>query len=428
MPRPESGVATGDLRATSSALAVAGLFLVNGLLVGGIGGTLPAMRDRLGVGTGGLAVLLVSLTVFALISMQIGGRLADSRGARGVALPASALMILGVALLAFAPTLPLAAAAMGLAGLGNGAMDVSMNAAGVRVEAARPKPVMSRLHACFSLGNLAGAGAVIVIARFASGRSGGVTPTLVALALVCAMGWVMILRWLPGTSPLPRPAETAGNPAGRSPDNSAGRTASRSPGNSAGRTAGWPRLPAGALLLGAMAFSFGLAEGTAVDWSSVHVTDVANVAPSTGAWGLVAVSGFMVVVRLSGDRAVAAFGRVHVIRAGGLTAAAGYLVVILGQTMPVLLVGWALVGLGVGLVAPQVYAAAGYAGGGRMLAVVVTFGYGAFLIGPAIIGALIGQVGIRNAMALPLALSLVLVVLSTGLSRPEPAGDAPTAG
>jgi fucose permease len=56
-----------------------------------------------------------------------------------------------------------------------------------------------------------------------------------------------------------------------------------------------------------------------------------------------------------------------------------------------------------------------------MLAVVVTFGYGAFLIGPAIIGALIGQVGIRHAMAFPLVLSVVLVALSGVLSRSEPA-------
>jgi len=174
------------------------------------------------------------------------------------------------------------------------------------------------------------------------------------------------------------------------------------------------------LLLGVMAFSFGLAEGTAIDWSSVHVTDVARVAPSTGALGLVAVSSFMVLIRLFGDRAVAAFGRVNVVRFGGLVAAAGYLVVILGRPLPVLLVGWALVGLGVGLIAPQVYAAAGHAGGGRMLAVVVTFGYGAFLIGPAVIGALIGWVGIRHAMAFPLILSVALVALSRVLSRSEP--------
>jgi len=390
------GAGAKDLRGTRSLLAVAGLFAVNGLLIGGIGGTLPAMRQRLGVDAGGLAVLLVSLAVAAVVSMQMGGRLADSRGARNVALPACALLIAGVAALAFAPTLPLAACAMALAGLGNGAMDVSMNALGVRVEQARAKPVMSRLHACFSIGNLAGAATVILIARIGGDGQGVVTAALVTLALVAVVAGVAILASIPQTKPVAVVQ----------------------------RRAGGSRLPAGALWLGAMAFCFGLAEGTAIDWSSVHVTDVARVAPSTGALGLVAVSSFMVLIRLSGDRAVAIFGRVNVVRFGALVAAAGYLVAILGQPLPVLLAGWALVGLGVGLIAPQVYAAAGHMGGGRMLAVVVTFGYGAFLIGPAIIGALIGQVGIRHAMAFPLVLSVVLVAVSRVLSRSEPAVGA----
>ncbi len=396
-------VVAKDLRGRRPLLAVAGLFAVNGLLIGGIGGTLPAMRQRLGVDAGGLAVLLVSMSVAAVVSMQIGGRLADSRGARNVALPACALLIAGVASLAFAPTLPIAAAAMALAGLGNGAMDVSMNALGVRVEQARTKPVMSRLHACFSIGNLAGAATVILIARLAAGGAGVVIPTLVTVSVVSAIAGMTISRSIPSTTPVRTVERSAGGPPVRR----------------------GIRLPAGALLLGAMAFSFGLAEGTAIDWSSVHVTDVARVAPSTGALGLVAVSSFMVLIRLFGDRAVAAFGRVNVVRFGGLVAAAGYLLAILGQPLPVLLVGWALVGLGVGLIAPQVYAAAGHAGGGRMLAVVVTFGYGAFLIGPAIIGALIGQVGIRHAMAFPLVLSIVLVALSRVLSGSEPAVGQP---
>ena len=388
-----------DLRSAKSLLAVAVLFAVNGTLVGGIGATLPAIRLRLGVDDGGLAVLLVSLAAAAVVSMQFGGRLADSRGAGNVALAASALLVAGVASLAFAPTLPLAAAAAALAGLGNGAMDVSMNALGVRVEQARLKPVMSRLHASFSLGNLAGAAVVVLIARLADDGAGIVTPALVTLSAASVVACVSISRWLPSTAMV--------------------RTVEQSV------TA--PRVPAFALWLGAMAFSFGLAEGTAVDWSSVHVTDVAQVEPSTGALGLVAVSSFMVLIRMFGDRAVAAFGRASVVRFGGLVASAGYVVTLLGQPLPVLLMGWALVGLGVGMIAPQVYAVAGHAGGGRMLAVVVTFGYGAFLIGPAIIGALSRQVGIRHAMALPLVLSVVLVALSGVLSRSESACVQPRA-
>lgn len=385
-----------DLAGAKPLVAVAGLFAVNGTLVGGFGATLPALRERLGVDAGGLAVVLVSLAAAALVSMQVGGRLADSRGARSVVLPASALLIAGIAALAFARSLPFAAAAAALAGLGNGAMDVSMNALGVRVEQARVKPVMSRLHAGFSVGSLTGASTVVLIARLAGGGVAVITPALITLSAVSAVACVGISRWVPVTAGI----RTVSGPE---------------PG---------PRVPVFVVLLGAMAFSFGLAEGTAVDWSSVHVTDVARVEPSTGALGLVAVSAFMVLIRLFGDRAVAAFGRANVVRLGGLVASIGYLVAIVGQSLPVLLVGWAMVGLGVGTIAPQVYAAAGHAGGGRMLAVVVTFGYGAFLIGPAIIGALIRAVGIRHAMVLPLVLSVVLVALSSALSRTVPRSDA----
>ncbi len=384
-----------------SLLAVAGLFAVNGALVGGVGATLPAMRVRLGVDPAGLAVLLVSLAAAAVVSMQIGGRLADSHGARNVSLPASALLVAGVASLAFAPTLATAAAAAALAGLGNGAMDVSMNAIGVQVEQARGRPVMSRLHACFSIGNLVAAGTVLVIARLVGEGARVIAPALVAISVVSLATLLALSRWVPG------PGEVTAGPRVSSVKASASR----------------PRLPSFALLLGAMAFSVGLAEGTAVDWSSVHVTDVAGVDPATGALGLVAVSSLMILVRLFGDKAVGSFGRVNVVRFGGLLAAGGFLVTLVGGSLPILLIGWALVGLGVGLIAPQVYAVAGHAGGGRMLAIVVTFGYGAFLVGPAIVGTLIRSVGVRHAMAFPLVLSLVLVALSRVLSGSGPWED-----
>ena len=90
----------------------------------------------------------------------------------------------------------------------------------------------------------------------------------------------------------------------------------------------------------------------------------------------------MVVIRLLGDFLVARFGRRAVTRFGGACSALGYLVAAVGTNLPVLLVGWSLVGLGIGMIAPQVYAVAGHTAGGRGLAVVVTFGYATFLIAP----------------------------------------------
>jgi MFS family permease len=376
----------------TAAGAVFLLFGVNGALIGGVGGTLPAMRDRLGVSASGLSLLLFCLALSAVVSMQIGGRLADRIGARPVALVTLCLLTAGVGTLALTDSLPWAIVGMVLAGLGNGAMDVAMNSLGVEVEQSRPKPIMSRFHAFWSLGNLTAAGTVVLVGRLLDRSGGGnVGPALGTLAVLGLIGIAVASRIVPDG----RRIEHKHN----------------------GVRIAIPRL---AWALGLMAFCFGLAEGTAVDWSSVHVTDVARIDPSTGALGLVAVSGFMVVVRLLGDQVVARYGRRAVVRVGGVTAVAGYLVTVFTNPLPLLLVGWSLVGLGVGLVAPQVYAVAGHVGGGRMLAIVVTFGYAAFLVGPAIIGQLVERFGIQQAMFLPLALSAVLVAISAVLPRTEP--------
>jgi MFS family permease len=323
--------------------------------------------------------------------MQIGGRLADKIGARPVALFTLTLLAAAVGLLAITSSLPWAIAAMVLAGFGNGAMDVAMNSLGVEVEQSRPKPIMSRFHAFWSLGSLTAAGTIVLTSRLL-GRTGGanVGPSLGTLCLFGFLAIAVAYRIVPDGRRIEHKQDGV-------------RTAI-------------PRL---AWALGLMAFCFGLAEGTAVDWSSVHVTDVAKIDPSTGALGLVAVSGFMVIIRLLGDQAVARFGRRAVVRVGAVTGIAGYLITVLTHPLPLLLVGWSLVGLGLGLVAPQVYAVAGHVGGGRMLAVVVTFGYAAFLVGPAVIGQLVDHFGVQRAMILPLVLSACLVVVSPALPRTD---------
>jgi len=375
----------------AAAVAVTALFAINGGLVGGFGGTLPAMRNRLDVGPQGVSALLFCFAGAAVLSMQIGGRLADKAGARLVSLVTAPTLAAGMLILAFARSLPVAIIGVIVGGLGNGAMDVAMNALGVQVEKARPRPIMSFFHAFFSVGNLAGAGVVVLLSQLL-GRTGAavVLPSLITVVVVAMASYATVFRIVPQAATVEHVKDGVRI-----------------------------KIPPLAWLLSAMAFSFGLAEGTAVDWSSIHVTDVAGIDPAQGALGLVAVAGFMVIIRLCGDRAVAAFGRRNVVRFGGLVALAGYVVVVTLEPLPVLLAGWALVGLGVGMIAPQVYAVAGHSGGGRMLAIVVTFGYAAFLIGPGVIGGLVSWVGVQHAMILPLVLSGVIVALARVLPAHE---------
>jgi len=379
------------LASRTAVAAVLLMFAVNGMVLGGYGGSLPSLRERLDLDATQIAVMLFCGGVAGIASMQIGGRLADAVGARRVVFAGLPILILASVVLALAPTYPVAILAAALFGLGNGAMDVAMNALGVQVEAARRKPIMSRFHAFFSVGNFVGAGAVLVMAlALGITGSGIVLPLMLTLAVVAAIVLVVLVRISPEAAVVSHAQDGVKT-----------------------------KIPTMAWVLGAMALAFGLSEGTAVDWSSLHVTDVAGVDPTVGALGLIAVSAFMVVIRLFGDHLVERFGRRNVVRFGGACAAVGYAAVTLVGSLPLLVVGWSLVGFGVGMIAPQVYAVAGHLGGGRVLAVVVTFGYAAFLAGPAVIGVLVRHLGIQHAMAIPALLCVGIVFLASTMPKSD---------
>jgi MFS family permease len=375
-----------------SVVAVALLFAVNGLVIGGYGGVLPSIRERLDIQADHIAVLLVAAGLAAIAAMQVGGRLSDTIGARQVALAGLPLLIAAAITFAFATAFPVAVAAAVLLGLGNGSMDVAMNAVGVQVERARQRPVMSMFHALWSVGGFVGAGSVLVLATlFDLDGAAVVLPLMLFLTVLAVAAFAVTIRITPPTAVVPH----------------------RSDGS---RT----KIPPVAWLLALMALAFGLSEGTATDWSALHVTEVGHVDSTTGAVGLVAVSGCMVLIRLIGDRLVARFGRRTVVRSGAACAAVGYATVTLVAGLPLLLAGWSLVGLGVGMIAPQVYAIAGHIGGGRVLAVVVTFGYAAFLTGPAIIGFLVSHLGLHHTMAVPALLCAGIVGLAATMPRTDP--------
>ena len=386
-----SSPVTNKLSTPVAAIAVTLMFVANGAVIGGFGGALPSLRDKLGLDATQIAIMLFCAGAAAIGSMQIGGRLADSIGAREVSLAALPLLIAGMITIGLAQVYPVAIVGTVLIGLGNGAMDVAMNAMGVQVEAARERPIMSSFHAFWSIGNFIGAGTVLLLATVLGLKGGAVvTPLSISIAVLTLAALVILFKITPKAAVVHHTVDGVRTP-----------------------------IPAVAWVLGVMALAFGLAEGTALDWSSLHVTDVAGVDPTTGAVGLIAVSGFMVVIRLLGDRLVTRFGRRAVVRFGGLCAALGYLTVTLVSSLPLLVLGWALVGFGVGMIAPQVYALSGHIGGGRALAMVVTFGYAAFLLGPAFVGFLVNLLGIHHSMAVPALLCAGIIALASAMPRTD---------
>jgi MFS family permease len=119
--------------------------------------------------------------------------------------------------------------------------------------------------------------------------------------------------------------------------------------------------------------------------------------------------------RLAADPLAGRWGRVAVVRGGGLLAFAGLALALVSASAAVGIAGFAVMGAGLAGLFPLALSAAGETAGpvAPALAAVATSGYGAFIAGPALIGL------ISEATSLPLALSLVgvLCLAAAALAR-----------
>jgi MFS family permease len=148
-----------------------------------------------------------------------------------------------------------------------------------------------------------------------------------------------------------------------------------------------------------------------MDWSAVYLRDVAGASPGVAAASYTAFACTMAVSRLVGDLVVRRFGPVRTVRAGGLLATVGGVLVATAFTRVTAIAGFALIGVGIAVVVPLCFAAAGRSGPNpsQAIAGVATVTYASGLVAPAAIGA------IAEASSLQTSFGLV-TVLAAGLA------------
>jgi fucose permease len=168
--------------------------------------------------------------------------------------------------------------------------------------------------------------------------------------------------------------------------------------------------PRSALIIGAVGFCAVFAEGASLDWSAVYLRDALGTDAGLAAASTTAFACTMAAARLAGDRVVARFGAVRTVRTGGVLATAGGLLIVAARHPAMAMGGFALVGLGIAVVVPLAFAAAGRSGPApsQAIAGVATITYASGLIAPSAIG------GIAQATSLTVSFALV-TLLAFGL-------------
>lgn len=391
-----------DRRAlTGARIAVTVTFLVQALLFASWLAHIPEVKARLGLDDGTLGLALLGAPIGSVLAMVATGWLLPRLGSRWMVratLVGYALTGLTVGL---ADSVVWLFLGLALWGAFQGSMDVAMNAQGITVERAIGRPIMSGLHGAWSIGALAGAG--IGTLGVALGIDLDIQLLGVGLVILALAGWLSLRL-------LADPAE----------DRHTGSTRPF-------RVLGHPLV----LTLAVIALACMVCEGAAADWSAVYLRESLGASEAIGGLGYVAFSLTMLTVRLGGDVLLGRIAARTLLPGFALVSTVGFAIALVAGNVAVALVGFAALGIGLALIVPTVFSAAGRLPGvnpGTAVAAVSALGWAGFMFGPVVIGQL------SELTSLPVALGVIPVLVAavtvltrrtTVLDQPGPAVAAP---
>ena len=170
------------------------------------------------------------------------------------------------------------------------------------------------------------------------------------------------------------------------------------------------------ILLGIICFCVAMSEGAMADWSSLYYRQIIHQLNTISTTGYTAFAMCMAVGRLMGDRLVQSFKHSTVLKTNGILILLG-MTLSLSMTFPItVMIGFALVGFGVSSVIPIVYMLAAKTkdmAPSAALSAVSSVGFTGFLIGPPSIGFIAHEVGLRTALVVVVLLGMMIYFLSS---------------
>jgi MFS family permease len=416
-----------ELRAWRNALFV--VFIVSGLFLSSWVSRVPGVRDSLHLSTDVVGIILLGVSIGAIVGLVVAPPLQAHFGTRvGITIVVIAAA-LGLAVVGFGATVlvsfPVVVVGLALLGLGNGAVDVMMNVSAAAVERRIGRTIMPFMHACFSIGTVAGAG--IGAACAALGIS--IFWHFSVMAVVTIVAGVIAVRYIPNTQDV-LDEDAAARASLDAFDGPAVAAAPRR--RTFGETirsqiivwADWRLVLIGVVMLG-MAFT----EGSANDWIALASVDGHGLTNAGGALVLDVFVAAMTIGRVAGGPVVDRIGRVWSIRITAALGVAGLLLFVLVPVPWAYVTGVVLWGLGASLGFPLGMSAAAddEQNATARVSAVAMIGYLAFLAGPPVIGFLGQQFGILNALYVVLVLLVAAFVCAPALRHREPkvAGRSP---
>ena len=354
------------------------VFALFGVIMGSWAGRIPALAAGVNVSHAALSMVLLCGGLGAVISYPISSFLMGRFGARKTILIAGLALLCVLVSIGMAPNVSRLMMAVLMLGITASTFDVAMNSAAARREKQSGKSEMSRLHGLACAGGLVGAtlGSLMASMKIAP-----------ATHFLMLAGPLAVVLWLAVNL---LEADEAGEKVEK-------------------KKFALPRGPL--VLLGLLGFFGSMAEGSIADWSGVFLKEHFGASDGLAPLALSSFSMMMLMSRMVGDKMKERYGAKRLVTLGALVAASGLFFAVLAPNAYVALGGFAIAGVGLALVFPFVFSAAG-AQGPAALAAVASMAYSGSLMGPPAIGAVAHFIGMQAAIAYVGGLSLVIAMVA----------------
>lgn len=378
-----------DLTLKRARIAVTVTFIVNGFTAGTFVARIPDFKKLLEIsnGTLGLSLLFISMGVF--LALKPAGKNSAKFGSQPVVFWSTIALAFSCVLVGALFSLQWFWFSLFLLGFALATQDVAMNAHAVVVEQRAERRLMSVFHGMFSVGTLAGG---ILGGLFSEWE---ITPLIQSLLL---MSIYIIAAFV--VRPLFLPADADKH------DFSQGERAKH---------------PVIFWILGFFGLFAAISEGAAGDWGGVLARDAFGASPFISTLPYIVFCSAMIIGRFSGDYLAHRFGAAAIIATGGIISGSGLTAGLFVGGIPAIMVSWFLLGLGLSVVIPLMFSAAGtlatkkYSGviaPSEAVAKVSGVSYFGFVIGPPLIGFIADAIELRWTLLLIAAFSYLLIFAS----------------
>ena len=362
-------------------------FFINGFLYANWVARMPELKQFFSIDNSTLGTLLLMTSFGAISSMPLAGFLNKRWGNRSMTITSGLLFCACIPLIMMSRDLWMARLAFFSIGFASGALDVSMNGQGVRVEKLWNKSIMSSFHALFSIGMALGAAAGLVFSYAHIGIG-------TQLILVSAFGFVLLA--ISGSYLLPSEKWSAGLQETKP------------------KTKIKDLLSLYILIISIIAFCGMTGEGSMSDWSAIYMHTIGGKSESFSAIAFFSFSAAMTIGRLTGDYFINRAGKQKLLLINCFIAISGLSLALAIPSVFTIILGFFMIGIGLSTIVPVVYSTAGNIKNvdpSAGIATASTIGYTGFFIGPPFIGYLSDHFGLRIALCYPLFLFVVMFLL-----------------